>query len=212
MTYDLIGNIADDTNLTRKTVARILQGINAAVFAQFKLNPEAFIREMSRIINEQQAKMVIQGLKYNPLDSTYPDNEIFVSNENIPLQAYKAERHIWDYVVTDSDNERKFVEELDGADEVVVYAKLPDRFQIPTPFGSYNPDWAIAFNKDKVRQIYFVAETKGSMLDSDLREKEQRKIESAKKFFATLNQENQSLEDVVHYSVIDSFGSLMKLV
>ncbi|WP_225873518.1 restriction endonuclease subunit R [Acinetobacter baumannii] len=212
VTYDLIGNIADDTNLTRKTVARILQGINAAVFAQFKLNPEAFIREMSRIINEQQAKMVIQGLKYNPLDSTYPDNEIFVSNENIPLQAYKAERHIWDYVVTDSDNERKFVEELDGADEVVVYAKLPDRFQIPTPFGSYNPDWAIAFNKDKVRQIYFVAETKGSMLDSDLREKEQRKIESAKKFFATLNQENQSLEDVVHYSVIDSFGSLMKLV
>jgi len=212
VTYDLIGNIADDTNLTRKTVARILQGINAAVFAQFKLNPEAFIREMSRIINEQQAKMVIQGLKYNPLDSTYPDNEIFVSNENIPLQAYKAERHIWDYVVTDSDNERKFVEELDGADEVVVYAKLPDRFQIPTPFGSYNPDWAIAFNKDKVRQIYFVAETKGSMLDSDLREKEKRKIDSAKKFFATLNQENQSLEEVVHYSVIDSFSSLMNIV
>jgi type III restriction enzyme len=212
VTYDLIGNIADDTNLTRKTVARILQGINAAVFAQFKLNPEAFIREMSRIISEQQAKMVIQGLKYNPLDSTYPDNEIFVSNENIPLQSYKAERHIWDYVVTDSDNERKFVEELDGADEVVVYAKLPDRFQIPTPFGSYNPDWAIAFNKDRVRQIYFVAETKGSMLDSDLREKEKRKIDSAKKFFATLNQENQSLEDVVHYSVIDSFGTLMELV
>lgn len=212
VTYDLIGNIADDTNLTRKTVARILQGINAAVFSQFKLNPEAFIREMSRIINEQQAKMVIQGLKYNPLDSTYPDNEIFVSNENIPLQAYKAERHIWDYVVTDSDNERKFVEELDGAEEVVVYAKLPDRFQIPTPFGSYNPDWAIAFNKDKVRQIYFVAETKGSMLDSDLREKEKRKIDSAKKFFATLNQENQSLEEVVHYSVIDSFSSLMNLV
>lgn len=212
VTYDLIGNIADDTNLTRKTVARILQEINAAIFAQFKSNPEAFIREMSRIINEQQAKMVIQGLKYNPLDKTYPDNEIFVSNENIPLQAYKAERHIWDYVVTDSDNERKFVEELDGADEVVVYAKLPDRFQIPTPFGSYNPDWAIAFNKDKVRQIYFVAETKGSMLDSDLREKEKRKVDSAKKFFATLNQENQSLEDIVQYSVIDSFGSLMNLV
>lgn len=212
VTYDLIGNIADDTNLTRKTVARILKGINAAVFAQFKLNPEAFIREMSRIINEQQAKMVIQGLKYNPLDRTYPYNEIFVSNENIPLQSYKAERHIWDYVVTDSDNERKFVEELDGADEVVVYAKLPDSFQIPTPFGSYNPDWAIAFNKDKVRQIYFVAETKGSMSDSDLRETEKRKIESAKKFFVTLNEENQPLGDAVQYSVIDSFGSLMKLV
>lgn len=212
VTYDLIGNIAEDTNLTRKTVARILQGINAAVFAQFKLNPEAFIREMSRIINEQQAKMVIQGLKYSPLDKTYPDNEIFVSNDNISLQSYKAERHIWEYVVTDSDVERKFVEELDGADEVVVYAKLPDRFQIPTPFGGYNPDWAIAFNKDKVRQIYFVAETKGSMLDADLKAKEKSKIESAKKFFATLNAETQSMGDTVQYSVIDSFSSLMKLV
>ena len=212
VTYDLVGNIADDTNLTRKTVARILQGINAAVFAQFKLNPEAFIREMSRIINEQQANMVIQGLKYSPLDGTYPSNEIFVSNESIPLDSYKAECHVWDYVVTDSDNERQFVEDLDGADEVVVYAKLPDRFHIPTPFGSYNPDWAIAFNKDKVRQVYFVAETKGSMLDSDLREKEKRKIESAKKFFKTLNEENTLSGDAIKYTVVDSFSSLMNLV
>lgn len=210
--YDLVGNIAEDTNLTRKTVAQILKGINAFVFAQFKLNPEAFIREMCRIINEQQASMVIQGLKYNPLKEGYPENDIFVSNENIPLRSFKADRHIWDYVVTDSDNERKFVEELDGADEVVVYAKLPDRFQIPTPFGNYNPDWAIAFDKDKVRQVYFVAETKGSMNDADLRDKEKRKIDSAKKFFATLNEENQSLGDAVKYAVIDSFSSLMSLV
>ncbi|ENW07111.1 type III restriction-modification system endonuclease [Acinetobacter beijerinckii] len=210
--YDLVGNIAEDTNLTRKTVAQILKGINASVFAQFKLNPEAFIREMSRIINEQQASMVIQGLKYNPLKEGYPENDIFVSNENIPLKSFKADRHIWDYVVTDSDNERKFVEELDGADEVIVYAKLPDRFQIPTPFGNYNPDWAIAFDKDKVRQVYFVAETKGSMNDADLRDKEKRKIDSAKKFFATLNEENQSLGDDVKYAVIDSFSSLMSLV
>ncbi|MCH7354689.1 DEAD/DEAH box helicase family protein [Acinetobacter sp. NIPH 1958] len=210
--YDLVGNIAEDTNLTRKTVAQILKGINASVFAQFKLNPEAFIREMSRIINEQQASMVIQGLKYNPMKDGYPENDIFVSNENIPLKSFKADRHIWDYVVTDSDNERKFVEELDGADEVIVYAKLPDRFQIPTPFGNYNPDWAIAFDKDKVRQVYFVAETKGSMDDADLRDKEKRKIESAKKFFTTLNEENHLLGDAVKYAVVDSFSSLMSLV
>ncbi|EHU1293893.1 DEAD/DEAH box helicase family protein [Acinetobacter baumannii] len=212
VTYDLIGEIADDTNLTRKTVARILQGINAAVFAQFKLNPEAFIREMSRIINEQQAQMVIHGLTYNSLDKTYPENEIFVSNESIPLQSYKADRHVWDYVVTDSDNERKFVQDLDGADEVVVYAKLPGRFQISTPFGAYNPDWAIAFNKDKVRQIYFVAETKGSMSEIELRGKELLKIQSAKKFFELLNVENQSSGNAVQYSVIDSFDGLMGLI
>ena len=212
VSYDLVGNVADSTNLTRKTVARILQGINAAVFAQFKLNPEAFIREMCRIVNEQQAKMVIQGLKYNTLDSTYHDNEIFVTNDSIPSTSYKADRHVWEYVVTDSDNERKFVEELDGADEVVVYAKLPDRFKIPTPFGNYNPDWAIAFDKDKVRQIYFIAETKGSVLDGDLRGNEKSKIKSAEKFFATLNLENESLGNPVQYSAIDSFSSLMKLI
>lgn len=210
--YDLVGNIAEDTNLTRKTVAQILKGINASVFAQFKLNPEAFIREISRIINEQQASMVIQGLKYTPLKEGYPENDIFVSNENTPLKSFKADRHIWDYVETDSDNERKFVEELDGAEEVIVYAKLPDRFQIPTPFGNYNPDWAIAFDKDKVRQVYFVAETKGSMDDADLRDKEKRKIESAKKFFTTLNEENHLLGDAVKYAVVDSFSSLMNLV
>lgn len=212
VSYDLIGDIADNTHLTRQTVAKILHGINNAVFAQFKLNPEAFIREVSRIVNEQQAQMVIQGLKYNPLEATYPDNEIFVSNFDIPIASFKASRHVWDYVVTDSDNERNFVTELDTADEVVVYAKLPDRFQIPTPFGPYNPDWAIAFNKNKARQIYFVAETKGSDLESDLREKEKRKIESAKKFFNTINEKNISLGEAIQYSVIDSFDNLIKII
>lgn len=213
VSYDLIGNIAEETNLTRKTIAQILRGISNVLFDQFKLNPEAFIREMSRIINEQQAKMVIQGLSYNPLSSIYPDNEIFVTNESIPSDSFKANRHVWDYVVTDSTNERKFVEELDGAQEVVVYAKLPDRFKIPTPFGNYNPDWAIAFEKEKVRQVYFVAETKGSVFESDLREVEARKIESAKKFFATLNEENKlSGNESVQYAVIDGFSGLMQLL
>ena len=212
MSYDLLGNIASGTNLTRKTVARILQGIDKAVFSQFKYNPEAFIREMIRLINEQQAKMVIQGLKYIPLAEGYPENEIFVTNENIPLGSFHATRHVWDYVVTDSANERKFVTELDGADEVAVYAKLPDRFQIPTPLGSYNPDWAIAFNKDKVRQIYFVAETKGSTDESSLRGIEKSKTDSAKIFFDKLNEENQALGEKVVYSVIDSYDALMRLV
>lgn len=209
--YDLLGNIAEDTNLTRRTVAKILSGINAAVFAQYKLNPEAFIREMSRIINEQQAEMVIQGLKYNPLEESYDQNEIFVTNK-VSKQAFAANKHVLNFVPTDSSNELRFVEQLDGANEVIVYAKLPDRFKIPTPFGSYNPDWAIAFDKDKVRQIYFVAETKGSMFDADLRGKEKNKIVCAKAFFETLNKENEVLGESVKYEVIDSFTNLMKLV
>ncbi|MGN7062026.1 hypothetical protein ACTHRZ_12050, partial [Neisseria sp. P0001.S006] len=73
--------IAEQTNLTRKTVARILQSINAAVFSQFKHNPEAFIRELSLIINQQQAQMLLQHLEYSLTEQRYEQNDIFISNE-----------------------------------------------------------------------------------------------------------------------------------
>lgn len=83
------------------------------------------------------------------------------------------------YVFTDSGNERTFVEKLDASTEVVVYAKLPKSFFIPTPVGNYNPDWAIAFQDGKVKHIYFIAGTKGSMSTMDLRAIEKSKIACA---------------------------------
>ncbi|MBP7492326.1 MAG: restriction endonuclease subunit R, partial [Rhodoferax sp.] len=114
--------------------------------------------------------------------------------------------HIYDYVFTDSKNERDFVRELDASTEVVVYAKLPRGFFIPTPVGNYNPDWAIAFQEGKVKHVYFVAETKGSMSSMDLRKIEESKIECARKFFAKITSEQ------VKYDVVDGYGKLMELV
>ena len=215
--YDLIGSLSEQTDLTRRSIVAILKGINNGIFAQFKNNPEAFIREVARLINEARIRMVIQGLTYYTTDQTYPLNEIFVSNQKVPSDSLKVSRHVFDYVATDSIIERRFAQELEGAiDDVAVYAKLPDRFKIPTPVGDYNPDWAIAFNEGKVRHIYFVAETKGSMIDSDLREKEKYRIESAKRFFDALNlkasKDNSLAEQAVKYGVIDSFDELLKLV
>ncbi|MGP5133557.1 type III restriction-modification system endonuclease [Psychrobacter cibarius] len=215
--YDLIGSLSEHTDLTRRSIVAILKGINNGIFAQFKNNPEAFIREVTRLINEARIRMVIQGLTYYTTDQTYPLNEIFVSNQKVPSDSLKVSRHVFDYVATDSSIERRFAQELEGAiDDVAVYAKLPDRFKIPTPVGDYNPDWAIAFNEGKVRHIYFVAETKGSMIDSDLREKEKYRIESAKRFFDALNlkasKDNSLAEQAVKYGVIDSFDELLKLV
>jgi len=119
-------------------------------------------------------------------------------------------KHVFDYAVTDSKVERKFVEELDISSEVVVYSKLPRGFSIPTPVGNYNPDWAIAFDKDKVKQVYFVAETKGTMETLELKGIENTKIECAKRFFSELNKKVNS--DLVEYDVADSYESLMKLV
>ena len=151
--------------------------------------------------------MIVEHLTYDPLSETFA-TDIFTQNkiDSDFSKAYKAERHIYDYVFTDSNNERKFVEKLDKADEVVVYAKLPNGFLIPTPVGNYNPDWAIAFKEGKVKHIYFVAETKGSMSSLELRSVEKAKIDCAKKFFAKIT------SDEVKYDVVDSYEKLMDVV
>lgn len=210
--YDLLGKIAENTELTRKTAAEILTGIQASVFGQFKENPEHFIAEASRIIAEQKATMVIERLAYDGLAERY-DVDIFTANQtgqDFSKASAKLKRHVYDYVVTDSEIERKFADELDTASEVVVYAKLPRGFLIPTPVGDYNPDWAISFKEGSVKHIYFVAETKGTMSSMKLREIENTKIACARKFFDEIGQ--RVSEDRVKYDVVTSYEKLMDIV
>ncbi|KVX03788.1 restriction endonuclease subunit R [Alcaligenes faecalis] len=210
--YDLIGKLAEGTQLTRRTVTEILKGINVAVFAQFKTNPESFIAEAVRLINEQKATVIIEHLTYDAVEDKF-DLDIFTagqSKQDFSNAGDKLQRHIYDYVVTDSKVEREFVQELDTANEVVVYAKLPRGFLIPTPVGDYNPDWAISFKEGAVKHIYFVAETKGSMSSMDLREIENTKIKCARKFFDEMNR--RFAPENVKYDVVDSFGKLMEVV
>ena len=94
--------------------------------------------------------------------------------------------------------------------EVVVYAKLPRGFLIPTPVGDYNPDWAIAFKEGVVKHVYFVAETKGSMSSMELRKIEETQIACARKFFDQLNL--KYAPKIVKYDVVNSFDKLMELV
>ena len=113
-------------------------------------------------------------------------------------------------MITDSKIEREFVKELDTSTDVVVYAKLPRGFFIPTPVGDYNPDWAISFKEGAVKHVYFVAETKGSMSSMDLRPIEETKIQCARKFFDEINRKFEPQN--VKYDVVNSFGKLMELV
>ncbi|MBU4525462.1 MAG: DEAD/DEAH box helicase family protein [Desulfomicrobium sp.] len=212
VTYDLLGKLAENTQLTRKTIAAILGGINAGSFTQFKENPEHFIAEASRLINEQKAATVVERLSYDAVEDSH-DIGIFTASQtkhDFTHAGNKLEKHIYDYVVTDSRVERNFVKELDTSDDVIVYAKLPKGFFIPTPVGNYNPDWAISFKEGKVKHIYFVAETKGSLSSLNLRGIENNKIECARKFFEMLNKKHE--EKNVKYDVVTSFGKLMELV
>jgi len=210
--YDLIGKLAEGTQLTRRTVAGILRGINVAVFAQFKTNPENFIAEANRLINEQKATVIIEHLAYDPAEDKY-DLDIFTSGQtkqDFSKAGNKLQRHIYDYVLTDSNIERDFVKELDTCTDVIVYAKLPRGFLIPTPVGDYNPDWAISFREGTVKHVYFVAETKGSMSSMSLTPIEQTKIDCARKFFAEINK--RYAPQNVRYDVVNNFGKLMELV
>lgn len=210
--YDLIGKLADGTQLTRRTVADILRGINLAVFGQFKTNPESFISEAIRLINEQKATVIIEHLAYDPVEDKF-DLNIFTAGQtkqDFSKGGNKLQRHIYDYVLTDSNVEREFVKELDTCTDVVVYAKLPRGFLIPTPVGDYNPDWAISFKEGAVKHVYFVAETKGTMSSMSLTPIEQTKIDCARKFFAEINK--KYAPENVRYDVVNSFGKLMELV
>lgn len=206
--YDLIGKIREKTQLTRKTVAEILKRINHVKFMMFKINPEEFIKKVSNIINEQKSTMIVQHVTYNKTQEAPFDSEIFTQEKSKAdfIKAFKSKKNVQDYVFEDSKGERKFAEELDNADEVVVYAKLPKGFYIPTPVGNYSPDWAISFKKEAVKHVYFIAETKGSLDNLQLRKIESAKIECAAKLFESMS--NSS----VKYGKVTKYEDLLSLI
>lgn len=209
--YDLVGEIARRTTLTRKSACAILKGLKPSKLAMFNNNPEEFIRNVSKLIRDEKATMIVEHIRYNRLDDTY-DSSIFTQEKSSqPVsKAYFSKKSIQDYVFTDGyaeeSTEKKFAKALDAADEVCVYAKLPRSFQIPTPVGNYSPDWAIAFNNGTVKHIYFIAETKGSMDSMQLKPIEKAKIDCAEKLFNDVSTSN------VRYHKVDSYETLLNIM
>lgn len=210
--YDLIGKIASGATLTRRTVADILTKIRPIKFDMYKANPEEFISKVTQYIREQKSSIIVEHIEYNQIEGSY-DMDIFTQEKHTSLdKAFKAKKSILDYIFTDGNAEesieRQFVEKLEEANEVVVYAKLPKGFHIPTPMGNYSPDWAIAFEEGKVKHVYFVAETKGSMSSLQLREIEKNKIKCATKLYEKLSRDDVKFS----FGKVDSFETLLTLV
>lgn len=206
--YDLIGKLVEETGLTRKAIIRILQGIQPETFNQFKDNPEEFIIKAAALINDEKATAIIEHITYDVMDEKY-GTEVFTDptiKGRLGVNAMKANKHLYDHVVYDSTNEMAFASELDTNKDVAVYVKLPKGFYISTPVGHYNPDWAIAFYERRVKHIYFVAETKGSMNSMQLRLIEESKIHCAREHFKAISNGN------VVYDVVDSYQTLLEKV
>lgn len=206
--YDLIGRLVMETGLKRKTLVSILKGISEETFAQFRKNPEEFIRKTANIINDEKAMAVVQKISYERTDNTY-DVDIFTESTlrgKIGINAIESTKSLYNLVVVDSEGvEKKFAEELETHEEVAVYTKLPKGFYINTPMGRYNPDWAIAFNEGTVKHIYFIAETKGNEWQrSQLRGAEEAKLECAARHFKAISQGGHNIV----YGVVKDYKTL----
>jgi type III restriction enzyme len=215
VTYDLIGEISTVTRLTRRTVAEILSRIEQVVFNLFSANPEEFIREAIKLIDEQKASTIIEHITYNKLNERWSAEEIFVDptiTGEYGKNVIDAKKHLFDKVRYDSTIEKDLASDMDIAENIELYIKLPSGFYINTPMGKYNPDWAITFKEGSVKHIYFVAETKGEAnLDSmsftsHTGDIEKAKIECAKRHFEMIS------DNTVKYSAVSSYTELLKLV
>lgn len=208
--YDLIGKLVEDTQLTRHAIVTILQKISPITFNQFKANPEEFIIKAGNIINECKAIAVIEHVKYHKLDKQY-ESDIFNNatlKGKLGVNALESQKSLYDLVVVDSAGiEMNFAKDLEKESDVVVYTKLPGGFYINTPVGHYNPDWAIVFKEGTdIKHIYFVAETKGSLSETQLRESERSKIECARRHFNAIG------ESSVSYDVVTNYADLRNII
>jgi type III restriction enzyme len=201
---DLLTELQDRTQLTRRSIQRILCG--SGRLDDFKRNPQAFIELTAEAINRCKQLALVDGIKYQRLgDEHYYAQELFEQEE---LTGYlknllDAKKSVYEKIVYDSDTERTFGDQLEKNGAIKVYAKLPGWFTVPTPLGSYNPDWAVLVEKDGAERLYFVVETKSGLFTDDLRDKERAKIECGKAHFKALDVEEAPPRFVVARQVDD---------
>ncbi|HVN96343.1 MAG TPA: DEAD/DEAH box helicase family protein [Syntrophorhabdaceae bacterium] len=193
---DLLTDLQDRTQLTRRTIAHIL--VESGRLNDFKSNPQQFIEVSGELINRTKRMAIVDGIKYQRLgDEYYYAQELFDQEEltgylkNMLIDMRKS---VLEDVICDSGTEANFAQQLENNEAVKVYAKLPGWFRVPTPLGSYNPDWAVLIEKDGTERLYFVVETKSSLFADDLRDRESAKIACGEAHFKALAIDNNPVE------------------
>lgn len=186
---DVITELQNRTNLTRKSIVQILIGCKR--LEDFKNNPQKFIEEVTKIILREMKLILRDGIKYYKMDDEYYAVELFQNQELLAYlneNAIESSKSPYDYVIYDSDIEASFAKRFESDENVKVYVKLPNWFKIETPIGNYTPDWAVVINnKDGEEKLYFVLETKGTDIEEFLRTPEIAKIEFARKHFEAID-------------------------
>ena len=206
---DLLTELQDRTQLTRRSIHRILVGSRR--LDDFRRNPQQFIELAARAINACKQRALVDGVKYQRIgNASYYAQELFKQEE---LTGYiknmlDTKKSVYEKVVYESGIEQRFADELERNTAVKVYAKLPGWFTVPTPLGTYNPDWAVLVDSEAGERLYLVVETKGSTLLDDLRLAEAAKIECGRAHFKAL----QTGDNPARYEVAESFDKLLAAI
>ena len=206
--YDLVGELEKRTNLKRRTIGVILSSISPNTFGYYAVNPEEFIAKAAKLIQEVKSSLVVNHITYHRTTDVHDVKEIF-SVQPVVMKGNPLVKNIYDYVQTDSSVEAGLINELEAAKEVVVYTKLPKSFHINTPIANYSPDWAVVFDCATCKHIYFVAESKGSTDETDLREVEKAKIYCWKAHLKALQESGDAMD--VRYHVIKDYKGLLDM-
>lgn len=201
---DFIRRLQDSTQLLRKTIIEVIA--KSGRLSEFYINPEEFIKKVSKILLSVKKENLTDGIKYEKIDEFYEQDLIFNDEE---LYGYKdrnvlevnSGKNIYDHVIYDSVVERDFAMEAENDDDVLLYAKLPSTFKVDTPIGTYNPDWALVLDTDQGEKLYFVAETKGTENINDLKGSEKKKILCGRKHF-------EVIDNGIRYEVVKELRSL----
>lgn len=185
---DIVRLISAETLLKRSDIIRILQ--ESGRIKDFINNPQGFYEKALEIISHNRHSLAIDGIKYVKLaGEEYYVQEIFDSAEliaNLDRNAVSVKHSVYDYLIYDSGVESRFAKSLDEDPDVKMFFKIPSRFKIETPIGSYNPDWAVFMEKDGEQKLFFVLESKGTTSLFDLRSPERLKIHCGKQHFNAL--------------------------
>lgn len=209
---DLLTDLQDRTQLTRRTIVSILTG--SGRLHDFKRNPQQFIELTAETINRCKRLALVDGIKYQKLgDQHVYAQELFEKEEltgYLKNMLQDTRKSIYEHVVYDSTTERDFADGLEKNEAIKLYAKLPGWFKVPTPLGTYNPDWAVLVEEDGTQHLYFVVETKSSLFTDDLRDKESAKIECGKAHFTALGVGENPARYVVARSVDDLLTEAVK--
>jgi len=204
---DVVSYLQNETNLTRRTLVEIMQ--RSGRLQDFKNNPQKYIEQVVAIIQYQMRLFIVDGIKYEKVgEDHYYAQELFEESElygYVSKNMLEAEKSVYDHVIYDSDVEEEFARKFEANDEIKVYAKLPGWFKIDTPLGTYNPDWAVLVELDGEQKLYFVVETKGTLVIDALRPAEKAKIACGEKHFEALGSD-------VEFTVANTYESFSNKV